>query len=310
MASAETSSEPEPKWALLNYVREGSPPESDDGAPNVHLTSIRAMGAEEVGELQAAITAVTSLRSASQVRPFEQATQDALEVMDGLIEMGSHAVDDPEDQVLPNLALDQWLSQALVTKSRMLRDAKRSLGGDAKKWLRLGFDDLFENHPDWRMVHEWRNASQHRLPSLQLTQIHLAEDEGATWTMNPRAIRNDLERDGKWPGFVLDRIDEGPDLRAVMISVWEAVATLYAGFLVAHESQIRAMMSVILRLLAESQGEHPGGRVVSNMADFGASTEDGILHWGSWIPLRYPSVEAMTLDLVTATERTSQVKGD
>lgn len=309
MARTEPHPEPEPKWALLNYVREGAPPASDGGDPNVYLTSIRAMEANEVGELQAAITAITSLRSASQVRPFEEATKDAMEVMDNLVGTGTHTMDDPEDHVWPNLVIDQWLSQAVITKSRMLRDANRSLGGHAKRWLKLAFDDLFENQPDWRMVHEWRNASQHRLPSLALTQIHVAADKASTWTMNPQAIRNDLKRGGRWPGFVLDRVDAGPDLREVMASVWETVANLYAGFLVAHKNDMNDLMRLVLRLLEEGQTEHPGGRVVSNMADFQAAAEIGYMHWGSWIPLRYPPVHALARDLETATERISRVTG-
>lgn len=298
-----------PEWCLLNFVRTGdAPPEGEDAKPNVHMTAIRSMTTDEVDQTRVANRAVTSLRSASQVRPFEQATNEALQVVEDLLSLGTRIGDDPEHQVLPNLAMDQWLSQAAMMKDRMVRDANRCLGSDAKRWLRSALRDLYERNADWRMILEWRNASQHRLPPLHLTTLHVDVEAGKdAWTMDPGAIESDRQGGGKWPSFVLDRVEEHPDLREVMESGWKTVANLYGGFLLAHEDKIMTSVNHMLSLLAEAQTEHPGGRIVANMSAMRINAEDDHFHWGAWLPIRHHAIQAMVEDIETARARLSRV---
>lgn len=307
----EPAAEPD-DWCLLNFVRTGdAPPAGEEAEPNVRMTTIRRMTPDEVEQSHGANRAITSLRSASQVRPFEQATKEALQVVEDLLSLGTHIMDDPEDQVLPNLALDQWLSQAAVVRDRMARDAKRCLGSEAKRWLRLAFEDLFERNAEWRMILEWRNASQHRLPSLHLTTLHVDAEAGTeAWTMDLNAIDRDIERGGKWPDFVIDRLEEEPDLREVMVAGWKTVANLYAGFLLAHEEAIMDSVKHMLHLLGEAQAQHPVGRVVANVSALGINAEDDHFNWGTWLPIRYPSIEAMVVDIEMARSRLSSVTAD
>lgn len=297
------------EWRLLNFVRTGdAPPATEDVEPNVRMTSIRRMTTDEVDQSQRANRTITSLRSASQVRPFEQATKEALKVVEDLLSLGTRDLDDPEHQVLPNLALDQWLSQAAVVRDRMVRDANLCLGPNAKRWLRSAFQDLFERNAEWRMILEWRNASQHRLPSLHLTTVHIdTEADEDAWTMDLDAIARDLEHGGKWPEFVIDRMEEQPDLRDVMVSGWKTVANLYGGFLLAHEDKIMASVDHMLRLLSEAQTEQPGGRIIANMSALRINAEADHFHFGAWLPIRYPAIHAMVADIETARLRLSSV---
>lgn len=298
-----------PEWCLLNFVRTGdAPPAGEDAEPNVRMTSIRRMTTDEVNQSQLANRAITSLRSASQVRPFEQATNEALQVVEDLLSLGTRIGDDPEHQVLPNLAMDQWLSQAAMVKDRMVRDANRCLGSDAKRWLRSAFRDLYERNAEWRMILEWRNASQHRLPPLHLTTLHMDAEAGKdAWTMDLDAIESDRQGGGKWPDFVLDRMEEHPDLRDVMESGWKTVANLYGGLLLAHEDMIMTSVHHMLSLLGEAQTEHPGGRIVANMSALRINAEADHFHWGAWLPIRYPAIHAMVADIETARLRLSSV---
>lgn len=296
------------QWWLLGQVFHHRDPDAE--TPMSTIDNIRTLSEDEAQAAKAAVRAVSSLRSATQVTPFEQATVEALGAMEVGLTGRVRWAFDPEEAIAPTLALDRWLSHAVVARNRMVRDVSRSLGESAGQWLEAAFRHLYRTDAEYRLVWEWRNASQHRLQPLELTTATERFGQTTLWTLSKGAIAKDNvnRKKGEWPPFVLHLADEEPDLREVIHDVWEKIADAYAGCLLVHEGAIRDHLELLTSLLMEGQESSPGARAIGRMPDLSSVAHTGAnFKIDAWTPLHQRALEAMDDDVDAARRRLTNV---
>ncbi|GAB3110002.1 hypothetical protein GCM10027055_08730 [Janibacter alkaliphilus] len=316
MTSGEADQARSERWCLIaqEFRKEWT---SQPGPHEYCLHVLRDLSVDQVKDLRAAAVASATLRSDSQVIPFEHATSDALAAIEAALRGPVEWAFDPEAAIAPNLTLDQWLSRAVVTRSRLVRDVRRALGREPSIWLNDAFDHQYKNDAEYRLVHQWRNASQHRVAPLEMTRTRERLGQATLWTMSMGAVERDesensrkrrsKNQDSLWPDFVLDLVAQEPDLREVIRSVTVKTLDAYAGCLVTHEQQIVAHLELLARYYREGQVEHPGPRLVGTVPNLSEASVGDDIALGAWIPLRLSSVEALALDIDNARQRINRV---
>lgn len=292
------------RWCLYSFVRSNA---SEAVSPESTMSVIRDMSANEVQEARSAVKAVSSLQAAAQVTPFEKATRSVLHTLEESLSTSVDWVFNPASAVEPNLALDQWLSQAVVARKRMVRDIRGGLGPAAGKWLKAALRHLYEADAEYRFVYEWRNVSQHQAPPLELTQTRQELGKPTFWTISPHALGRYKPRSGAWPQSVIELADNQPELRTIIRGVWEKTANAYAGCLLAHEEEVKEDLELLAGLLREGQSELPGGRVIALWPDVLHPAEGADVSLPGWTPISLSALEALARDLDTARARLNVV---
>ena len=166
-------------------------------------------------------------------------------------------------------ALEQWLTQVVALRSRIVRTVEEVLGADAAAQAEALFEAAYTSDPYYRLAWELRNLSQHGHQVLDLT----------TKATNSSANGRPLVEWSLPISKVVDAMDR-PNAATALASLWEGTAEVEMAFVIGnttntintvmaqiwawHEVELRAAAAAVLALSAELEGK-PGGRALMNI---------------------------------------------